>query len=107
MPNCSAMTNGEWLGQTSRRQTPMQRGGIRRQIANQYLDVAALAMPVILWCSASQSDDSRAFQPDGRDRESGRMLLALKNLREWGPDRVAKRNGFISKRNSSMDFVTD
>ncbi len=51
----------------------MQRGGIRCQITIN-TDVAALAMPVILWCSASSSDDSRAFQPDGRDRESGRTF---------------------------------
>jgi hypothetical protein len=53
VPNCSAMSSGAWLGSmmppapTRMRDVPAARWAMTR-------DVAELAMPGMLWCSASQ-----------------------------------------------------
>ena len=54
MPNCSAITSGGWLGSMM----PPAPSRMRRVPAAMWAittAVAALAMPVMLWCSASQN----------------------------------------------------
>ena len=53
MPNCSAITSGEWFGSI----TPPEPTRIVEVPPARYpitTEVAELAMPVMLWCSATQ-----------------------------------------------------
>ena len=53
VPNCSAITSGEWLGSMM---PPAADADVRVPAATWPITtaVAALAMPAMLWCSASQ-----------------------------------------------------
>jgi hypothetical protein len=53
VPNCSAMTSGAWLGSITP-PAPTRIVLVAPASAPITTAVAALAMPVMLWCSATQ-----------------------------------------------------
>ena len=53
VPNCSAITSGEWLG-SMMPPAPTRMALVPAATWPITTDVAALAMPTMLWCSASQ-----------------------------------------------------
>jgi hypothetical protein len=53
VPNCSAMTSGEWFGSITPPE-PTRIVFVPPATWPMRIEVAALAMPVMLWCSASQ-----------------------------------------------------
>ncbi len=53
VPNCSAMTSGEWLGSITP-PAPTRMRSVPLAMWPTTTAVAALAMPTMLWCSASQ-----------------------------------------------------
>jgi hypothetical protein len=53
VPNCSAMISGAWLGSMTP-PAPMRMVDVPAPTKARATEVAALAMPCILWCSAIQ-----------------------------------------------------
>ncbi len=53
VPNCSAITSGEWFGSMMPPE-PTRIVAVPAATWPMTTAVAALAMPVMLWCSASQ-----------------------------------------------------
>ena len=53
MPNCSAMTSGEWFG-SMMPPAPIRMVRVPAATCASATAVAALAMPGMLWCSAIQ-----------------------------------------------------
>ena len=53
VPNCSAMTSGAWFGSITP-PAPTRMVEVAAATCPIRIEVAALAMPGMLWCSASQ-----------------------------------------------------
>ena len=53
VPNCSAMTRGEWFG-SMMPPAPIRIVFVAAASWPMTTEVAALAMPTMLWCSATQ-----------------------------------------------------